>query len=174
MTTIKDEIKQAETEHHERIQELEKSLLEKRLLLQVETEKKIKQMEDAAEQKAAIYLRDHAENLRLENIELEKELATLTLKTQRISMRKDQLEKENSELEREQKLRADMIESRMVQIKNAEVFETKRIIKKKENEAKQRFALMSKFIGGRTGDEVEKNAILALDWDNVESDDDLE
>jgi Fe2+ transport system protein FeoA len=174
LTNIKAEIKQAEVEHHARIQELERALLEQRMKLQVEAEEKIKQMEDAAEQKAAIYLQDHSENLRVENIELQKELAKLTLKTQRISIRKEQLEKENSELEREQKLRIDMIESRMLQIKNAELCEIERITKKKENEAKQRLSFMGKFIGSRTGPNVEKNAILAVDWDNVESDDEFQ
>ncbi|KAJ3309187.1 hypothetical protein HDV04_006327 [Boothiomyces sp. JEL0838] len=176
VTKIRKEIREAEDFHQEKILEMEKQLLDTRMKLQKESDEKIKQMEAAAEEKAAKYLADHTSALQKENRTLEKELALLSLTTQRLLARKDQLEKENLELEREKQLRLDLISIRMKRIKDAQIYEEQRTLQRHLRMDKKRRQVMDKIIAQKGLQKMESGVELVGDsfldgWEDVSDDD---
>ncbi|KAJ3302093.1 hypothetical protein HDV03_005437 [Kappamyces sp. JEL0829] len=144
LTKIREEIKSAELDHQDMLLKMEKNLLDMRMKLQKESEEKIKEMEAAAEEKAAKYLSDHSSAMERDNRRLERLLAQMTLKTQRLIEKKDQLLHENHELEREHRVRNDLVALRLSKIAQAEAREQKRKEGRRQKLARARQLFMSK------------------------------
>ena len=174
MSKIKEEIKNAEVQHQEEVLKLEKSLLDTRMKLQVESDDKVKMMESEAEQKAAKYLADHTAQIEKENRQLQQELTKLTMKTSRLISKRDQLIQENQEMERQQKISNDLIRMRLDKMKLAEEKQDKRKQRRQLILTKQRERFMNRLqeLKGLGMDEEAMEKIALGDWQDVDSDDD--
>jgi uncharacterized membrane protein YfhO len=174
LSKIKEEIKVAEVQHQEEVLRLEKSLLDTRMKLQLDSDEKIKIMESEAEQKAAKYLADHTTQIERENRQLQQQLTKLTLKTSRLIARKDQLIQENKELERQQKISNDIVKMRLDKMKKAE--EKQYIIRQKRQQilTKQREEYLKRLsdLKGHAIPEEELERIALGNWQTLEMEDD--
>jgi uncharacterized membrane protein YfhO len=174
LSKIKEEIKVAEVQHQEEVLRLEKSLLDTRMKLQLDSDEKIKIMESEAEQKAAKYLADHTTQIERENRQLQQQLTKLTVKTSRLIARKDQLIHENKELERQQRISNDIIKLRLEKMKKAE--EKQHLMRQKRQNilTKQREEYLKRLseLRGRTVPEEELERMALGNWQTLEMDDD--
>jgi hypothetical protein len=157
-------------DHQEQVLKLEKSLLDSRMKLQLESDEKIQLMESEAEQKAAKYLADHTATIERENRQLQQELYKLTVSTSRLIARKEQLVQENKDLEKRQKIASDVVRIRLEKIKRAEEKQEELKQKRRQEISSKRDYFMSKVktIGDR--EELEREAVG--DWYDFDSEDD--
>ncbi|KAI9202965.1 uncharacterized protein BJ171DRAFT_600414 [Polychytrium aggregatum] len=147
---IKKEMQDAEADHHRKLAEVERQLLEARMKHQKEADNKIKMMESAAHEKAAKYLEDHTLAIENENRTLEKELQRYIQITKESLLKKEALEKKNKELLREQILREDMVRLRISRIKAKEKKERLlRQERKKEAMEKRKLAVEGALARGK-------------------------
>jgi hypothetical protein len=153
---------------------LEKSLLDTRISLQLESDEKIMLMESEAEQKAAMYLADHTAGIEKENRQLQQELVKLTITTSRLIARKDQLIQENKELERQLRISKDLVKIRLDKMKMAE---EKQVLLKSRRQRKiklQREKFMNTFaqLQKTTMNQEELEIAVLGDWYDFDSEDD--
>ncbi|KAJ3089249.1 hypothetical protein HK102_006833 [Quaeritorhiza haematococci] len=136
---IREEIRAAETAHRDKVSQIEHKLLETRLRLQREAEARIRNMENAAQEKAAKYMNAHLSDLATSNASLSAQLRTLMQTTQSQLALKDSLEQQNTILARELRVREDVLALRLRKVKEAEDKRKHVLIeeRKKRREAKK-------------------------------------
>ncbi|KAJ3212612.1 hypothetical protein HDU82_008834 [Entophlyctis luteolus] len=139
---IRQDIADADALHAKKVATLERSLLETRIKLQREADAKIREMENAAQEKAAQYLAQHTAALEVENKRLEEELRTCIMNTQALLRRKDAIERENKAMEREQKVREDMLKLRVSRVAEAQLKEKKSILLQKSLAAQAKLQIL--------------------------------
>ncbi|KAJ3030954.1 UNVERIFIED_CONTAM: hypothetical protein HDU68_007154 [Siphonaria sp. JEL0065] len=123
---VKQDITDTDRAHNEKVAILERSLLETRIKLQREADLKIQEMENAAQEKATNYLKEHAIAMENENVKLEAELRNCIVTTQELLKKKELIEAENQALEREQKVRQDLLKLRIERVMEAQSREKKK------------------------------------------------
>ncbi|KAJ3288887.1 hypothetical protein HDU79_004488 [Rhizoclosmatium sp. JEL0117] len=122
---IRQDIIDSDRAHNEKVAILERSLLETRIKLQREADLKIQEMENAAQEKATNYLKEHAAAMEVENIRLEAELRRCITNTQELLKKKELIERENHDLEREQIVREDLLKLRISKVMDSQAHEKK-------------------------------------------------
>ncbi|KAI9350790.1 hypothetical protein BDR26DRAFT_930095 [Obelidium mucronatum] len=122
---VKQDIADTDRSHNEKVAILERSLLETRIKLQREADLKIQEMENAAQEKATNYLKEHAAAMEIENVKLETELRKCIVTTQELLKKKALIENENLALERDQKVREDLLKLRIERVMEAQSREKK-------------------------------------------------
>ncbi|ORY32415.1 hypothetical protein BCR33DRAFT_723452 [Rhizoclosmatium globosum] len=128
---IRQDIIDSDRAHNEKVAILERSLLETRIKLQREADLKIQEMENAAQEKATNYLKEHAAAMEVENIRLEAELRRCITNTQELLKKKELIERENHDLEREQIVREDLLKLRISKVMDSQAHEKNWIFQSK-------------------------------------------